>query len=179
MLNLNIQLQSIYLSKEIVGEFDTIRVSITTVPDGQKQAQTFEVREMKKAQPTFKIQMNDQTEKVIIVFRKKNIFGTDHIIASTTLKSKDIHIFKELVNNEHMKISIYEPLQNNNSKNNNSKTIAKKNRRIVGTMEIDFSLHEEFHRQKMNENTFSRIDPIMYNQTRGNTDFLFQDPIAN
>ena len=182
MLNLNIQLQSIKLSKDIIGENDTVRVSITTVPDWQKQAQTFDVKEMNTAQPTFKIQMNDQTEKVIIVFRTKSFFGKDSIVASTTLKSKDIHIFKELINKEHKKISIFEPLQNfknNNNKNNNTKTNFNKNRRIVGTMEAEFTLLEEFKRQKMNENTFSIIDPIMYNQTKGNTDFLFQDPILN
>lgn len=179
MLNLNMQLQSINLSKDIIGNNDAIRVSITTLPDGQKQAQTFEANEMRTAQPTFKIQMNNQTEKVIIVFRKKNIFGTDHIIASTTLKSQDIHIFKDLINNEHKKISIFEPIQNHNNKNNNAKKIQKKDRRIVGTMEVEFTLREEFQSQKMKENTFSKIDPIMYNQTRGNTDFLFLDPITN
>lgn len=179
MLNLNIQLQSIKLSKDIVNENDTVRVSITTLPDGQKQAQTFEVKEMNASQPTFKIQMNDQTEKVIIVFRKKSFFGQAPIIASTTLKSKDIHIFKELINNEHKKISIFEPIQNFNNKNNNMKTNENKSRRIVGTMEVDFTLIEEFKRQEMKENTFSIIDPIMYNQTKGNTDFLFQDPILN
>ena len=179
MLNLNMQLQSINLSKDIIGNNDAIRVSITTLPDGQKQAQTFEVNEMRTAQPTFKIQMNNQTEKVIIVFRKKSIFGTDHIIASTTLKSQDIHIFKELINNEHMKISIFEPLQNHDNKINNAKNIQKKNRRIVGTMEVEFTLREEFQRQKMKESTFSKIDPILYNQKRGNADFLFVDSIAN
>lgn len=179
MLNLKIQMESINLSRDVVNEKDTIRVSITTLPDGQKQAQTFEAKEMKTSGPTFKIQMNDQTEKVVIVFRKKNIFGTDHIIASTTLNSKDIRIFKEMMNNEHHKISIYEPLQNYNNKNNNNKIFHNKNRRIVGTMEVEFTLLEEFQRQRMTTSAFSRIDPIMYNQSLGNTDFLFQDPISN
>lgn len=199
MLNLKIQMESINLSRDIVHENDTIRVSITTLPDGQKQAQTFEAKETKTSGPTFKIQMNDQTEKVVIVFRKKNILATDHIIASTTLNSKDIRIFNEMMNNEHHKISIYEPLQNynnknnnksnsknnnkgnskNNSKNNNNKIFHNKNRRIVGTMEVEFTLLEEFQRQRMTTSAFSRIDPIMYNQSQGNTDFLFQDPISN
>ena len=187
MLNLKIQMESINLSRDVVNENDTIRVSITTLPDGQKQAQTFEAKEMKTSGPTFKIQMNDQTEKVVIVFRKKNILGTDHIIASTTLNSKDIRIFNEMMNNEHHNISIYEPLQNynnknnnkSNSKNNNNKIFHNKNRRIVGTMEVEFTLLEEFQRQRMTTSAFSRIDPIMYNQSQGNTDFLFQDPISN
>lgn len=187
MLNLKIQMESINLSRDVVNENDTIRVSITTLPDGQKQAQTFEAKEMKTSGPTFKIQMNDQTEKVVIVFRKKNILGTDHIIASTTLNSKDIRIFNEMMNNEHHNISIYEPLQNynnknnnkSNSKNNNNKIFHNKNRRIVGTMEVEFTLLEEFQRQRMTTSAFSRIDPIMYNQSQGNPYFLFQDPISN
>ena len=176
MLNLNIQLQSIHLSKDIIGENDTIRVSITTLPDEQKQAQAMEVREMNSKQPTFKIQINDKTERVVIVFRKKNIFGADPIIASTVIKKDDIHIFKELMSNEHKKITIYEPIQN---KNNNNKSIQNKNRRIVGTMEVEFTLKEDFKNQKCYKCAFSQIDPIMYNQPKGLKDFLFQDPILN
>ena len=46
-------------------------------------------------------------------------------------------------------------------------------------MEVELTLREEFQRQKMKESTFSKIDPILYNQTRGNADFLFVDSIAN
>lgn len=185
MLNLNIQFQSIYLSKEIINENDTIRVSITTYPDGQKQAQTVEVKKMNVIQPTFKIKMNNQTEKIIVVFRKQGFFTDDHIIASTVLHSKNIHIFKELINNEHQKVSIYEPIQGkNNNKSNNSK-----NRRVVGSMEIEFTMHEEFSRQnfpinKENQKEFKRkgysqVDALLLNQSNRNQDFMFQDLIYN
>ena len=175
MLNLNIQMQKINLSKDIIGENDTIRISITTLPDEQKQAQTMNVNEMNSKQPTFKIQMNDKTERIIIVFRKKSLFGTDHIIASTVIKTKNIHIFKELINNEHQKITIYEPIQNKN----NNKINESKDRRIVGTMEVEFTLQEEFKHQRCNVCAYSQIDPIMYKQSKGPKDFLFEDPIVN
>lgn len=178
MLSLNIQLQSVNLSKDIIGELDAVRISITTLPDNQKQAQRVEVSELRTKQPTFKILMNDKTERIIVVFRKKSIFGNDPIIASTVIKVSDIHIFNELINSEHQKIMIYEPVQNNNNKNNN-KTINNKNRKILGTMEVEFSLQEEFKHQRCNKCAFSQIDPLMYNQTKGFNDFLFQDPINN
>ena len=177
MLSLNIQLQSINLSNDIVGKNDTIRVSITTLPDEQKQALLINVNEMKTKQPTFNIQMNEKTERIIFVFRKQNIFSSDHIIASTVIKTKDIHIFKELINNEHQKLTIYEPIQNNN-KNNNKQT-QNKNRRILGSMEVEFSLHEEFKHQRNNACAFSQIDPIMYNNTKALKDYFFQDPVLN
>lgn len=175
MLNLSIQLQSINLSKDIISDIDRIRVSITTLPDQQKQAQSMDVYEMNSIQPTFKIQVNDKTEKIVIVFRKKGIFGSDHIIASTVIKTQDIHIFKELISSEHQKITIFEPIQNKN----NNKSIPNKNRRIVGTTEVEFTLTEEFRHQKCNTCAFSQIDPLMYNQSKGLKDFVFQDPILN
>ena len=96
-------MQSINLSKVIVSEFDTIRVSINIIPDEQKHAHTIDVCEMNSKQLTFKIQMNDITERVVVVYRKKNIFGSDNIIASTVIKTKDISILKKFINNEHKK----------------------------------------------------------------------------
>lgn len=184
MLNLKMQMQSINLSKEIIGENDTIRVSITTVPDGQKQAQTVEVKKLAINQPSFKIKFNDKTEKIIVVFRKIGLFTGDHIIASTVLHSKDIHIFKEMINSEHFKAPIFEPIQN--CKNNN---VNGKNRRIVGCMEIEFTLCEDFSRrnyfinkenkQEFNNKDYSKVDALLMNQSNGNNDFVFQDLIYN
>lgn len=183
MLALNIQMQSIHLSNAIISENDKVRISITTLPDGQKQAQTMEVKEMSIKQPSFKIEMNEKTEKVIIVFRKVSFF--EPIIASTVIRSDQIKVFKELCNNEHKKISIFEPIQN---KNNNNK-VNKENRKIVGSMEVDFTLYEVFSRlnyhvnkekkQEFNVQSFSKVDSLMMNQANGNKDFIFQDLIPN
>lgn len=177
MLNLNMQIQSINLSKEIVNDNDSIRVSITTLPDGQKQAHTLEYKKINNIQPSFKIQMNNQTEKIVIVFRKQNIFSSDNIIASTVLHSKDMHIFKEMINNEHKKVPIYEPIQGKN----NNKQMQNKSRRILGNMEIEFSLSEDFSKQYFNKASQNQheVDALLLNQLQGNQDFLFKDPIYN
>lgn len=166
-------MQSINLSKDIISENDTIRMSITTLPDEQRQVQTINIRELKHKHPVFKIKMNDKIERFIVVFRKKCIFGNDHIIASTIIKTKEISIFNEFINNDHKNIIIYEPVQNKGKSNHS------KNRKIIGSMEVDFTLNEEFISQKCNVYALSQIDPIMYNNTKALKDYFFQDPVLN
>ena len=134
-----------------------------------------EVCEMNSKQTTFKFEMNDNTERIIIAFRKKSIFGADRIIASTVIKTKDIQIFKEYLNNEHQKITIYEPIQN---KNNSNKMFENKNRAIVGKMDFEFTMTEEFI-DTFFGCVFSKIDPKMYHQSNGLKDFFFQDHTLN
>ena len=64
-------MQSINLSKDIISENDTIRMSITTLPDEQRQVQTINIRELKHKHPVFKIKMNDKIERFIVVFRRR------------------------------------------------------------------------------------------------------------
>lgn len=143
MLSLNIKLHSFIISKEIAHPTDTIRVSITTIPDQQKQAKTFEIKKIDKGEISFKINFVGITEKIIFVFRKKTILGNDPIIASTVLQKEDINIYNEFINFESKKVDIYEPIQAKNKK----KDKENENKKVVGKMEIDFSLREEFSKE--------------------------------
>lgn len=135
MLKLNIKLNSIRLSNEIVHPNDTIRVSITTIPDKQKDAKLFEVKNIDTATPTFRIKMKDSIQKILIVFRKKSFFFNDPIIASTIIHRNEIGVFDDDVDCDYKKFDIYEPAGNNNNHS--------RNRRVVGSMEASFSLKEE------------------------------------
>ena len=151
MLGLNIQLHSFEFFNGLVESNDTIRVSITTLPDGQKQARTFEVSKMYSAHPSFNVGFSELTEKIVIVFRKKSMLSNDPIIASTVINSYEFpQMFKELNDLEMKKIDIYEPIQTA-SKNNNYKKTG--NRKVVGRMEIQLKLLEHFVCQNNYANT--------------------------
>ena len=87
MLSLNIQMQSFELQKGIVQDNDTIRVSVTTLPSGEKQAFSFEAKKMQTTRPFFSLKINEKTEKILIALRKKSFSEKDPIIASTDMKS--------------------------------------------------------------------------------------------
>ena len=76
-----------------------IRVSITTLPGEQKQAFSFEAKNMKTTRPFFSVKINDKTEKILIVMRKKSFSQKDPIIATfegTTICSR----FDELIKSD-------------------------------------------------------------------------------
>lgn len=167
MLSLNIKLNCIRFSQSVVNPEDTIRVSITTLPDSQKEAFTFDIKDIQTVQPSFTIKFNKNTKKIIIVFRKKSFFSNGQIFASTCIKTDDIKLYSEISNDCHNIIDLFEPIQHS-SENENLEI--KKLRRIVGNMEIFFSLKEYFpvknyginlekieqrtYRMKMNNNLY-------------------------
>lgn len=136
MLCLNLKLHSINLPPSIISPNDTLRVSITTIPDKQKEAKTIQVKNLNIETVSFKIKFNDIIENIIVVFRKKSFFSDGPIIASTCIKTKDI---KENCNEFNKKINLYEPYQKVSEKEN-----VKKTRKIIGSMETNFSVKEEF-----------------------------------
>lgn len=144
MLALNIKLHSIILSKEIVGPNDTIWVSITTYPDMQKQEKSIEVKEMKLEKISFKINFVGITEKITILFQKKSILGKSKTIASAVLEKENIKIYNNMINRENQKIDLLESIKQYDNKKNEK---SNKNPPIVGKMEIDFSLIEEFSKE--------------------------------
>ena len=187
MLNMKMEMHSIYLSKDILQDNSSIRVSITTLPEEQKQAKIVNVKDLNTGILNFKIQMNNKTEKVVIVFRRHG-FLDEHIIASTTLRASEIKMFKEIIGSEHKQVDIYEPIQGKNN-NQHKFPLRKEERRVVGSMEIEFSLIEEFGRQNYSINkehkaefknsSYSKVDSLMKNQLNGNQEFLFVDPLLN
>ena len=137
MLSLNIQMQSFELAKNIVHDDDTIRVSVTSLPGEQKQAFSFDANKMKTAHPFFTIKINEKTEKILIVIRKKSFSQKDPIVASAIIKKGQFPTkFEDISNTRMSAIDLLEPLQHCGKKSPSS-------RKIVGKIDIQFSLTQE------------------------------------
>lgn len=178
MLSLNIQLHSFDLPKSIVDRNDKIRVSITTLPDKQKQAFTFEANKMTVAHPSFTINFSEITEEIVFVFRKNNLFSNDHIIASTYIKSDEFpKLFKNVNNLDIKEMNIYEPIQHLKIKPK-----CTEERKIIGKMLAQFYLSESFQRQnkpifKADQQRYPKVDSLLNNGN--NENLLFQDLMTN
>lgn len=134
MYGLSIHLQSFYLNRNLVQSNDKISVSITTVPEENKEAFIVDADKTKNIHHFFTVNISNQTKRIIFVFRKKSLFGSNHIVASTVLPINDLPQSENDKKNTEMKnIKIYEPFQH---MNNNVYAI--QNRKIFGEMEIQF-----------------------------------------
>lgn len=143
-MKMNINLTSIELMNTQLASNDKIRISITTLPKKQKQAQTIEAKKLNIFQPNFKIEFKETTKKIIIVIRKKNYIEGDPIIATTTIYTEDIkNIFKEKNNSDYKKVNLYE-----SNKNQEEKQIPQ----INGKAEISFTVNKEVINTKSKKN---------------------------
>lgn len=165
MYGLYIHVQSIHLNQDVIGSNDKIRVSITTVPEENKQAFVIEAKKMDNMHHFFTVNITDQTKKIIIVFRKKSFILNDPIIASTILHSDQFPNFQDKSKNTEIKlIDIYDPLQHSHQE----KSIYSNNqRRNLGRMEIQLSLEEAFPVNN-NQNSQQR-NPIRNSKRKGNS----------
>lgn len=174
---LNIHLLSFDLPSNLVKYSDDIRVSITTIPEENKQAFTISARKMKDSHIVFGVNVNIPqenipndfvtagTEKIIFVFRKKSFLNNDPIIASTTIKAKELP--KNLSEPASIKVfNIYEPKHNCPSKSrvNKSKSCIDEekkeegNRRIIGRMQAQLSLTDPFHLKDFDDGLMADLD---------------------
>lgn len=161
MLSINIQMHSFVFNKELVSPKDKVRVSITTLPEGQKQAQTIDIKKLDMMKPSFNIKFNENTDKIVVVFRRKSILACDPIIASTVMKTRDLNIFDNKMN-EKKNVRIFEPISQ-----------AKDKRKILGRMTIEFALEEtnanknnKIIKEKIKEHKgqeYSKINPYFNN----------------
>lgn len=133
---LSIQLKSFTLPSSIVAPNDTIRISITTIPQQQKEAFCISASEMNCSNIYFNVNISKRTEKIIVVFRKKSFFFQDPIIASTVIHQKDLP--HEIGANSQINIEfpIFEPIQASNNKSH---------RKIIGHMQLSMSLNPAFY----------------------------------
>lgn len=134
MQKLRIDLQSFQFTNGLIQANDTVRVSITTLPENRKQALIIDAKKLKNFHHFFSINISYQTEKILFVIRKKNIVQNSPIIASTVIYSNQIPMSNDDQNNKEVKnINLYEPVQSLNKKSN-------KKRKILGLMQVQFSL---------------------------------------
>ena len=181
MLCLNIQMQSFELKEGVVQDNDTIRVSVTTLPGEQKQAYSFEAKKMQTTRPFFSVKINEKTEKILIVMRKKSFSQKDPIIASTVISNKQIPMkFNDIANTEMKTINLLEPVQHSGKKNTN--------RKVIGKFDIQFSLTQELPfnnnntiktiNKKRNGKGYAKMDSFLDNENDTNN-YLFTDLITN
>lgn len=133
MYGLNIDLQSFKLNPNLIKENNKVRVSITTFPEENKQAVIIDAKKMNYIHHFFKENITNETKKIMFVFRKKSFINNDPIIASSMIDSKNLPLPCNKNNTEIKTIYLYEPLRNGN-----------KNRRILGEMQVQFTLTEPF-----------------------------------
>lgn len=152
---LNIHVVDFTLNNSLCKENDSIRVSITTIPEHYKQSYKIHKADCKKFNHVFSVNITDETKRIIVVFRKKKMLSTNPIIASTIIHSKDFpekpdqfdrYGFCSTKQTDLQTLNIFEPLQtadpNYTPINYEAQdtTNGKINRRIVGEMNIQLSL---------------------------------------
>lgn len=140
MYGLNIYLQSFQLKNNLFNKTDKIRVSITTMPDENKEHFVIEAKKINNIHHFFNVNISKNTTKIIFVFRKKNYLQNDPIIASTIVSINQLPKSATDSSNTEMKnINIYEPLQNNKNF-----CFANQSRRVFGQMQIQFTPTDSF-----------------------------------
>ena len=156
MMNLNICVLSFDFPNNLTQENDKIRVSVTSLPDRQKFAETFDAKQISFAHPCFTFKFNDKTNQILLVFRKLSIFQKDPIIASTVIKGDQFpKSIDDLTNNELKTIEVYEPVQKMASKDN---SLAGRKKKVLGKATIKLSLDDDmqfisFKRERKNSKT--------------------------
>lgn len=158
-IGLNIHLVAFKLPKNVIKDHEEIRVSITSLPEEKKQHFHLQAKKMKNSNHVFSINITNQTQKIIMVFRKKSFIYNDPIIASTIIHQCDfpklppgLHSFNcDPISTEIETLDIYYPLQkqiremrehgNNEGKFPAQSTdkSAKINRKILGSMQVQMS----------------------------------------
>lgn len=153
MKGLSIHLLSFRLNSQIISQNDKVRVSITTIPEHNKQSFVINAKDIHQCHHFFNINITDQTKKIIFVFRRKNFIQGDPIIASAIVHSDQFPKLRgDATNTEVKRVEIFEPLSNiPGNFNPNEK------RKLFGQMQIQFSLENPFE----NTNIFTKT--IIYN----------------
>lgn len=147
MYGLNIHLHSFYLNRNLVDTSDKIRVSITTIPEENKEAFVVNGDKTGDVHHFFTVNVSNQTKRIIFVFRKKSLFS-NHIIASTIIPFNELPQSENDEKNTELKtIKIYEPFQHLNDN-----PYAIQNRRVFGEMKIEFKPTEAFPVSSIKDN---------------------------
>lgn len=174
-IGLNIHLLTFKLPEKLVHDSDSVRVSITTFPEENKQHFYVKGKKINTSNHVFSLNITNKTDKIVMVFRKKNPLGDDPIIASSTIHLKK---FTELPIEQitcgtqmtDVKIlDIYYPLQKQiqeeQSKEQTNGT-ANKNmkRKVLGQMEVQLSFSTPYlnsNKEKTNKKENKNISKKM------------------
>lgn len=151
LFELTIEFYTMYLSPDIVKNHDKISISITTLPEWQKQKFHVRVKELKDLNRSLSVNITKQTTKVILIIRKKAAFGSEVIIGSTVINSKnfpefpaDSTLITMPLTGPSQILKIYEPILSKSNKkakvNGSYEMIDDADRITVGQAQIELSV---------------------------------------
>ena len=156
-IGLNIHLLSFLLPNKLIHESDSVRVSVTTIPEENKQHFKIKGKKICSSNHVFSLNITNKTDRIVIVFRKKTALKDDPIIASATIHLKDFadlpieEITSGTTNTDVKILDIYYPLQKqiheeqkaNERQNlpiqNNTEMKKQIKRKVLGQMEVQLS----------------------------------------
>ncbi|KAK8889644.1 hypothetical protein M9Y10_034397 [Tritrichomonas musculus] len=154
---LNVHLLAFVLPKDLINDNDEVRVSVTTIPEENKQCFFLQGNKMNNSNHIFSLNITDQTKKIIMVFRKKNISSEYPIIASATIHLVDFEnvpqkqMVSGIITTQVKVLNLYYPLQKQMIENKEeNKKFARK---VLGKMRIQLSFAAPYSSVKINQPT--------------------------
>lgn len=182
-MNLNINLYSFDFLSSIINSKDTIRVSITVIPEMAKKSYTFDVNRTDSSVAFFSIKLTEQTKRILIAFQKTGQGKVDKLIASTIFPAEEFYKLLSFEKNTAIqKINVYEAFQQMH-KNNLYKKDRISKRKVIGTMVGHFQLKNR-EGQIFNINKENMKNNIIYDEMdvlslKNNDHFVVQNIISN
>lgn len=159
---LNIHLLSFNLPEDIVKENEKIRVSITSIPEGNKQSFSIEKKEINSFSYIFPITATNNTTKIILVFRRQKYDDVDDhtynpIIASTSIHINEFQnipqsqIISGMMNTDIKNINIYYPLQHQvkEMRKRGQEVKNHMSRKVLGQVQVQLSFLAQYKNVKV------------------------------
>lgn len=149
---IGIHLFSFSLPQSILKDNEDVRISITSIPDENKQNFTIKKGNDHRANLVFSLKITEKTKKFIIVFRKNSILS-NAIIASSSFHLDDFknvpneQITNNVIFTDIEQINLFYPLQKQ-KKEENIEHNDEITRRIIGHMEIQLFFSSPYLNQK-------------------------------
>lgn len=147
-IGLNIHLLSFKLSDKLIHDSDVVRVSITTFPEENKQHFEVKGKKIYCTNHVFALNITNQTDKIVLVFRKKSVLNENPIIASATLHLKKFvnlpikEITTGMTSTDVKILDVYYPLQKQLQEEERKKGTTNNSqmkRKVLGQMEVQLS----------------------------------------
>lgn len=158
---IKLHLHSISLPSDLFKPTDEVRISITSMPERNKQYYFIQGKKLDSFDHIFKLNITNKTEEIIIVLRKKDFIENDPIVASTVIHSED---FPEIPQNidqlgwerkstDIKTIDILEPRHRHDSVDKDRKTIGQ----LKAQMKIILPLPSKNKESTKNNNKLNEI----------------------
>lgn len=178
MRGLTVYFQTLQLDNSIVRSNDKVRVNIITIPDNKKQSFIIELKRINQSNHFIRLNITEQTKKLLFILEKKNFFQNDPIIASKVITTKNIP--NSPIDSKNMEVkmfNLYAPVASNKSE-----SFKEQNRKIIGKMKIQFFLSTQFE-PKIGKNPYnickihkgegySKVNGANNNENQSNSIFL-------